>query len=99
MEDSQSLKIDMSRGLIAIIEITCLPGKEKSAFCHGIRSMCNQNKYGFSVFGEDNDVFPVVLQCLCGLEYTFNEIGEIPVRSKQCVCGTYVVKYENHPVH
>lgn len=93
------LKLDICSGDVSILSITCLPGKERYAFCYSVRSMCDKNKAGFTIICDYDDVFPIVVHCLCGVDYVFNEVNEVPIVSKQCECGVYVVKYENHTIH
>lgn len=94
-----NLKLDTCSGDVSILSIACLPGMEKHAFCYSVKSMCNKNKVGFTVICDYDEVFPIAIRCLCGADYVFSEMNEVPTHSKQCECGAYVVKYDNHTIH
>lgn len=96
IQDPILLKLQMARGEFSMLDIFCLPGKERESFCHGVSKICDGNMFSIPKLAE---LFPVTIKCLCGQNYIFNGLNNVPIKSKKCECGTYVIKYEPYSVH
>jgi hypothetical protein len=91
------MRHEMANGMISVVSVNCLPGQEKKAFCHSVGKMTSPHI--FFVLDKLDDLFPVKLECACGLDYTIDCVDKVPLRSKKCECGCYLVKYDILTVH